>query len=168
MTRPHTDLRPEDVTAVVDTREQTPLDLLLPFEFDTLDTADYSVRGLEHVVAVERKSLADLLMCVGRERERFDRCVQRMRAFEVRVLVVEANWSDIDKGEWRSQLRPPQVKAAIYSWMKHVSVVLAGDRQGAASMVSGLLYSAARERWRQLRSFQRGLKLLPTERVSGE
>jgi hypothetical protein len=28
---------------------------------DTLDTADYSLRGLEHVIAIERKSLPDLI-----------------------------------------------------------------------------------------------------------
>ncbi|NQU21949.1 MAG: hypothetical protein HQ567_11755 [Candidatus Nealsonbacteria bacterium] len=67
------ELKPETITAVIDTREQTPLDLS-PLQTipGTLATGDYSVRGLEHVVAVERKSLPDLLGCIGRDRSRFD------------------------------------------------------------------------------------------------
>lgn len=163
--RSHSDLRVGDIVAVCDTREQAPLDLLIPTITGTLKTGDYSVRGLEHLVAVERKSLADLLVCVGRERERFDACIQRMRGYEVRVLVVEAGWGAIELGQWRSKLRPSQVKAALYSWMKHVSVVCVPERQTAAAIVSGILFSAARERWRQLQSFYSTLKLSPSEQA---
>ena len=63
----------EGITAVVDTREQRPLDLTpLKSVPGTLATGDYSVRGLEHVVAIERKSLDDLLGCIGRDRARFE------------------------------------------------------------------------------------------------
>ena len=97
-------LEPEQVTAVIDTREQTPLDLTpLRMTTGTLTTGDYSVLGLELVVAIERKSLSDLLCCVGRERDRFDREVMRLLAYPVRCLVVEATWPEIEQGEWRSQ-----------------------------------------------------------------
>lgn len=163
MTRAHSDLRIEDVCAVIDTREQRPLTLLIPSRVGTLACADYSVCGLEHRIAVERKELSDLLACVGRERDRFEACVKRMQAYETRALVIEASWGSIELGQWRSQLKPTQVKAALYSWMRHMSVVLAGDRTTAAAIVSGILFSAARERWRELRSFSESLKL-----VSGE
>lgn len=162
--RPHSDLRAEDITGVVDTREQTPLALLIPWERGTLAAGDYSVKGLEHRIAVERKSLNDCLMCVGRERERFEACVKRMQAYETRALVIEASWNTIEVGAasplWRSQLKPTQVKAALFSWMKHMSVILAGDSDRAANIVSGILFSAARERWRELQSFRGGLKLV--------
>lgn len=161
--RPHADLRPEDITAVIDTREQTPLDLLIPSVVGTLPVSDYSVRGLEHLVAVERKSLPDLLACVGRERDRFDACIKRMKSYEVRVLVIEAGWGAIELGQWRSQLKPTQVKAALYSWAKHVSIIPASDRVTAAAVVSGILFSAARERWRELRSFKENLKIVGGE-----
>ena len=55
------ELRPDQVVAIQDTREQLPLDLHpLRVEVGTLATGDYSVLGLEHVVAVERKGLSDL------------------------------------------------------------------------------------------------------------
>ena len=90
---------PESICAIIDTREQMPLDLA-PLQTTTgmLGTGDYSVVGLEKVIAVERKSLGDLLDCVGRERERFDKAVQRMMAYPVKVLVVEATWHDIERG----------------------------------------------------------------------
>jgi DNA excision repair protein ERCC-4 len=163
MPRPHIDMEMTDFTAVCDTREKAPLDLLVPTIVKTLPVADYSIVGLETKVAVERKSLDDLLMCVGRERERFDRCIRNMRGYEVRVLVVETGWASIELGQWRSQLKPTQVKAALYAWMKHVSVVLAGDRFQAANIVSGILFTAARERWRELRSFRSSLKLVGGE-----
>ena len=64
------ELRPDQVTAIIDNREQLPLDLSpLQTVAGTLATADYSVRGLETVVAVERKSLSDMLGCIGQHRE---------------------------------------------------------------------------------------------------
>ena len=100
-------LQPEQVLALIDTREQLPLDLSpLQTGSATLATGDYSVKGLENIVAVERKSEGDLLGCVGRERERFEREVQRLLAYPVRCLVVESTWSAIELGHWRYFTRP--------------------------------------------------------------
>jgi len=52
----------------------------------TLATGDYSIAELESVVAIERKSQADMLSCIGGERERFEREVQRLLSFPVRAL----------------------------------------------------------------------------------
>ena len=62
-------------------------------EAATLATGDYTVKGLEHVVAVERKSLPDLLGCIGRDHARFDREVLRLLAYPVRCLIVESTWA---------------------------------------------------------------------------
>src|SRR5690606_38166730 len=99
--------KPEKITAIIDTREQAPLDLspLLTIS-GTLTTGDYSVFGLEHIVALERKSLPDLLSCIGQERDRFDREVQRLLAYPVRVLLVESTWQEIERGDWRSKITP--------------------------------------------------------------
>jgi ERCC4-type nuclease len=54
--------KPDQITAIIDSREQLPLDLTpLAMVAGTLVTGDYSVRGLEKHVAIERKSLNDLL-----------------------------------------------------------------------------------------------------------
>lgn len=153
------DIEPGDIVAVADTREKAPLDLKLKTVTATLFCADYSIVGLEHLVAVERKSLEDLIGCVGRDRDRFEACIQRMKGYETRVLVVEASWGAVELGQWRGKVNPSHVKGALYSWMKHVSVVFTGDRQAAADCVSGILFSAARARWRELQAFYGGCKI---------
>lgn len=148
------ELRPEAVTAVIDTREQLPLDLSpLKMITGTLTTGDYSVRGLEHVVAVERKSLSDLLGCIGGERERFDREVTRLLAYPVRALVVESSWSEIELGEWRSKITPAAAMGSLLGWIAQgLPVVMATDHTRAGRVVSRLLFIAARRRWRELRA----------------
>jgi ERCC4-type nuclease len=142
------------VTATIDTREQLPLDLSpLAVERSTLATGDYSVRGLEHVVAVERKSAEDMLACIGRERERFDREVQRLLAYPVRAIVVEAGWQFFERGEWRGQVTPNQAIGSLLGWIAAgVPIVMAYDHERAGRFVSRILYTAARRRWREARA----------------
>ena len=80
----------EQPIIVTDTREQMPLAFThLRSERGTLDTGDYSVRGLEEVFAVERKSMADLVGSLTRERARFMREMHRLRGFQfARLLIV--------------------------------------------------------------------------------
>jgi DNA excision repair protein ERCC-4 len=139
------------ITALVDTREQTPLALPgLRIERATLSTGDYSVRGLENHVAIERKSLPDCVACCGRERKRFDREIQRLLAYPVRCLVVEANWADIEAGDWRGQMTPKQVGASLISWqVRGLPVCMAGDRMMAGKLVASMLRRAAIHRWRE-------------------
>lgn len=148
------ELRPENVTAIVDTREQTPLDLApLRTIGGTLDTGDYSVQGLEHVVRIERKSLTDLLGCVGRERERFQREVDRLLAYPVRVLVVESSWGQIDLGQWRGSVTPQQAIGSLLGWQASgLSIHMAGDHHRAGQHVARLLYTVAKRRYRELRA----------------
>ena len=88
------ELRPEQVCAIVDSREQHPLDLRpLRTVQGTLPTGDYSLKGLENIVAIERKSLGDLLCCVGSDRSRFDREIQRLLGYPTRAVVVEGFWT---------------------------------------------------------------------------
>lgn len=48
----------------------------------SLGVGDYSLEGLADKVAVERKELSDLVQCLGRERERFERELQRGMALD--------------------------------------------------------------------------------------
>ena len=149
----------EAVTAIVDTREQTPLSLEpLRVEVAGLATGDYSVKGLESIVCVERKSLPDLLAVVGVERERFDREVMRMLGYQTRVLVVESDWSEIEAGNWRSQVTPAAVVGSLLGWAAMgTTLLLAGNHERAGRYVSRLLYTAARRRWRECRALAAGI-----------
>jgi ERCC4-type nuclease len=152
-------LAPEAVTAIIDTREQLPLDLSpLRTTRGTLTTGDYSVLGLESVVSIERKSLADLLGCVGGDRERFDREVQRLIAYPVCCLVVESTWGDLEAGKWNSRVTSSAAIGSCLGWIASgLPVLMAGDHERAGRYVSRLLFTAARRRWREARSLVDGL-----------
>ena len=90
-TKLRAELRPENVTVITDSRERKPLDLSpLQTITGTLATGDYGLQALPNACSIERKSLDDLLGCVGRGRQRFDREVQRLLAYPTRVLLVES------------------------------------------------------------------------------
>lgn len=155
------ELSTDSVTAIVDTREQLPLDLSpLRSEVGTLTTGDYSVKGLEHVVAIERKSLPDLLACVGQERERFDREVQRLLAYPVRALVVESDWPIIEAGKWQSRVTANAAVGSLIGWIAAgLPVVMASDHARAGRYVSRLLFTAARRRWREARALLQAVEM---------
>ncbi|HEX3998964.1 MAG TPA: ERCC4 domain-containing protein [Pirellulales bacterium] len=147
------ELAAESVVAIIDTREQLPVDLApLQVEPGTLTTGDYSVRGLEPVVAIERKSLSDLLSCIGQERERFDREVLRLLAYPTRAIVIEATWPEIEAGQWRSKITPTAAIGSCIGWIAMgLPIIMAGDHQRAGRYIAKLLYTAARRRWREAR-----------------
>jgi len=153
------DLLPEQLTAVIDTREQLPLDLGdMQVIRGTLPTGDYSIAGLENYVAIERKSEADLLNCIGQERERFDREVMRLLAYPVRALVVESSWQQIEAGKWRSKITPSQALGSVLGWIAQgLPVVMAHSHERASQLVSRMLLLAARRRWREARALVAGV-----------
>ena len=164
------ELRPDQVTAIIDTREQLPLDLApLRSVAGTLTTGDYSVQGLETIVAVERKNLADLLGCIGQHRKRFDREIQRLIAYPVRAIVIEATWAELEQGEWRSQITPSAAIGSVLGWMAAgVPIIMAGDHTRAGRYVGRLLFTAARRRWREARALAVGMvdEAQPAERAA--
>ncbi len=134
-------------TIIIDTREQCPLEFAnVLSEPGTLDTGDYSVRGLTHLVAVERKSLDDLLACCGYERARFKRELQRLRAYRFRLLIVEADQASLEAGVWRSKLQPSHVLGALAAWTAQyqLPVWLAGTHLSAGSVVERFLFQSTR------------------------
>lgn len=142
-------LEPERLCAIADTREQTPLSLLpLKVERGTLDTGDYSIKGLEHVVTVERKSLQDLVMCCGRERERFDREIQRLLAYPCKAMVIESHISHIELKQYRGDMHPNAIMGSVMGWMvRGLPIIWAGDHMRAGQLTAKFLYSAAKRRW---------------------
>lgn len=149
-------LRLEDLTFIVDSREQKPLSFMfgptqdrrpMPFVQRKLDTGDYSVVGFEKTdICVERKSLEDLLMCVGVQRERFEREVCRILAFKAKLIIVEAMWDDIQKGDYKySKLEPSHVIGSIIGWMElGIPFFFHSDRKVLANFVGNFMYTHVR------------------------
>ena len=134
-------------TIIIDSREQHPWSFSnLPSEPGSLSTGDYSIVGLTHLVAVERKSLPDLLACIGYERDRFKRELQRLRAYRFRALIIEASYADLECGEWRSKIQPASVLGSLAAWQAQYAlpIWLAGDHKAGAEFCERFLYQAAR------------------------
>lgn len=117
-------------TVLVDTREQAPYRfqnlqsnvdrgnklILVPIERVALPTGDYSILGLHHKVAVERKEKGDLFHCMGKDRSRFEKQVERLNEIESGFLVTECNIASILAGHPNSQMNPRAIVRTIISW----------------------------------------------------
>ena len=92
---------------VRDSREQAPFTFSgLPVEVSVgaLEAGDYSVRGFERRVAVERKALGDLVGCLGADRLRFERELARLRGYDAAAVVVEASVVALRTGRYLGRL----------------------------------------------------------------
>lgn len=104
-------------TILTDTREQLPYRFVHPDIISKvigLKTGDYSLGGFQiSGVTVERKTLDDLIGSLTQGRDRFHRECQRLQEFESACVVVEADWSDIENHNYKSQAHPSSVIGSI-------------------------------------------------------
>lgn len=146
---------------IQDSREQAPYAFAGPryegveVEAGTLTVGDYSLAGLADRVAVERKELTDLVQCLGRERERFERELQRGAALDAFAVVVEASWADLAGGQYRSRLNPHAACQSVAAFMGRYRVpfLFAGSRTAAEYVTWSFLrqyLESARRRWRSI------------------
>jgi ERCC4-type nuclease len=147
-------------TVVIDTREQTPLPIeRLPFVRAGLYSGDYSVQGLEHLFAVERKSIPDLVSCcAASNRERFENELHRLRWFRFRRLLIVGSRGEIERGEYRSSIRPAAVLGTLAAFEVRYDcpVVFDPDPTAAARRVESWAWYAARELVEQMNALCRG------------
>jgi ERCC4-type nuclease len=124
---------------VVDTREKT------PFQFvgydctatrGTLRTGDYSLAGYEEKVAVERKSLPDLVLSLTTGRSRFVRELERSRELDSFAVIIEADVNAVRHHLYRSKAAPHSILQSVISLGMRFKVpfIWAGSREGAEYM----------------------------------
>ncbi len=151
---------------VVDTREQAPFPFT-GYDADvtqgTLTAGDYSLAGLESLVAVERKSLPDLVACLGRERDRFERELERLRGFESAAVVVESPLADLALGQYRSALNPKAAYESVVAFMcrYRLTFYFAQDRRGAERFT----FSFLRHYWRTIERRYKAVANAPPSRA---
>lgn len=119
------------IPVVIDTREQRPFTfegmkcdaadgggpLTVPTVRGTLKSGDYSLRGYETAVAVERKSLEDLYGTLGQGRERFERELVRLSSHRFAAVVIEATWPEVCADPPpHTSLPPKTVFRSIVAW----------------------------------------------------
>ena len=143
---------------LIDTREQNPytfsgIEGAEPMR-GTLETGDYSLPGLTDRVAVERKALDDAISCLGRDRERFFRELDRLRGFESAALVIEATWEMVASGWYRSRLDPGAAAQSLISIQQEyrLPIFFAMDRRTGEHYVFHFLRHFAEHTARRCRA----------------
>jgi ERCC4-type nuclease len=120
---------PACLEVVRDDREKTPFELpsaRFKVRIHRLLTGDYSFKGLEGVVAIERKSgLAEICSDLAvSSRPRFQRFLDRMKDYPVRVMLVGGNGPNdaFTIPDYRGRVSTPIHRTAIW-WLSNITVV---------------------------------------------
>lgn len=132
----------EKLNILIDTREQTPWTFKdHETERATLATGDYSLKGFTDLIAIERKSLPDLVSCVTSGRDRFKAELQRMRSYRCKAVIVESTLKAIVEHQYRSKTLPRAVLGSLASWQTRygIPIIFAGDDTQAALYCEAML-----------------------------
>jgi DNA excision repair protein ERCC-4 len=135
------------LTIIVDTREQE------EYSFDSrlaatmrraLPAGDYSVAGLENIVAVERKSLDDFVSTVIHNRERFRTELRKLASYRAACVVVEAAVLDVLLHRYRGDAHPNAVLGSALAIILdfRIPVFFCSNRQAACQFVQAYLLAA--------------------------
>jgi ERCC4-type nuclease len=111
---------PEGFALVRDTREQTGLFIPQPpkglmLVIDTLKYGDYSIRGFEGSIAVERKNIDDLWSSVTVDADRFKRELEHLMEYERKWILVEGLESEYLAFRPERKVHPNAVRQALAS-----------------------------------------------------
>ena len=130
---------------LTDTREQ------LPYTFENypvqigraaLTVGDYSLAGFQDRIAIERKSLNDLIGCLtGTNRIRFEKELARAGSFERFAVVVESDIQDVSAGHYVSKMQPHAALQSITAFYIRYGIpfLFCGNRDGAEYMTFSIL-----------------------------
>ena len=146
-----------DLRIVIDSREQLPYSFGCQTVRKKLEAGDYSVEGYEHVMAVERKSLADFTNTVIHDFSRFASELDRLAAYEFAVVVVETDLDALLRGLKQAELRAVKPTALLGSATQitarwNVPVLWCGSRAAARAFTESMLRASVRELLRRQRS----------------
>ena len=125
---------------IIDTREQRPFDFSA-FGAEAMTgnllTGDYSIFGMENIITVERKELSDILNCLGSERPRFFRELERLKSYEGAAIVIESPLSVIAAGRYRSRISPQSAVQSLIAIQAQfrLPIFFAKDRTDAEAYV---------------------------------
>lgn len=134
---------------IVDSREQDPLRFAnLESRRGMLITGDYSIAGMTELIAIERKSISDLVgCCMGENRQRFEKELCRLRGMRFKRLLVVGSRGEIELQRYHSRISPRAVLGSLAAWECRfdVPVVFAATPAQAALEVERWCWYFARE-----------------------
>lgn len=137
-------LRP---VVIIDTREQRPLEITaFPVEIEKLSVGDYSIRGFHDWnnpgIAIERKSIDDLVSTLTNGRERFLREVEGLRRFQFAAVLIEGDRTDVEQQKYFSKIKPEPILAALDAIMVRagIHVIWASNPTFAAARIEQVFF----------------------------
>lgn len=138
---------------VVDSREQKPFEFPEHLvEIKSLKAGDYSVRGLETRICVERKSFNDLFGTYTKGLKRFRRQLKLMAEIDGAYLVVECTVAKVMAGHPRTSVKGPLLFEMVLETCKACGVVpLFCPGREAARDVTEFLLERSRTRTRAIK-----------------
>jgi hypothetical protein len=111
--------------ALIDTRERSPFDFsrfpnwIKEEKRQKLKVGDYSVEGMENLLALERKSLSDLMSTLMQHRPRFFKMCEQLAEYRWRALIVEDSYEDSSRHTTKHTipwLTPTPLRAPSTPW----------------------------------------------------
>ncbi len=126
--------------------------LCLGTEIAALKTGDYTLKGYEHLICIERKkSVSEIAGNIGKYKRRFEAEMQRIDAFEHAFIICEFNLQDIVDYPKFSNL-PKQRRENIvisgkyilkclieYQLKYNVKLIFCGNAENAAIFATSLM-----------------------------
>lgn len=140
------------IPIIEDTREQ------LAWRFDpdvfsvesgTMKTGDYTIKGYEDRICVERKSLGDFVGSVIQNWLHHRKRWYRMASFDIAAVVVEANIEDVWAHRYESEANPASVLGKAHAiFLDHnLPVLWWGSKSSCVPMAEAFF----RQAWAKLR-----------------
>ena len=146
-------MRTPEAILIIDSREPEPhpWNMFIPegikTERATLETGDFAIKGNEEGAIIERKTIPDLLGCIGRERGRFERELARSRYVGRFGVVIEGSLDDlIRQARIFGSLHPNVIIGTLAAWQRrYAPFMFAGSQQMAAEFALRFLFQPLKE-----------------------
>jgi ERCC4-type nuclease len=160
-----TQLKTPRAIALIDTREQNPLDLsrfegwFAGIERKALKLGDYSIEGLEDVCVVERKDLSDLIHSCTTDRQVFIDRLRQMAQYPHRLLVVTTTLSQIKSPHPYALVNPNRITQSLIAILAGLQVpfLCSENHELGEELVASFLYQVHLYHWLETNHYGRFL-----------
>jgi ERCC4-type nuclease len=160
-----TQLKTPRAVALIDTREQNPLDLsrfegwFAGVERKPLKLGDYSIDGLEDVCTVERKDLSDLIHSCTTNRSVFVHRLREMTRFPHRLLVITSTLSEIKSPHPHAAVNPNRITQSLIAMLAGLQVpfLCTETHELGEELVASFLYQVHLYHWLEMNHYGRFL-----------
>ena len=130
----------KDYTIIVDSREQKPY-FNKNIEVKGLKTGDYSIKGYENKICIERKSLIDLFGTLGAGNKRFKKELERAQELDYFAIIIDGTFRQVrDKdfeGSYHSKMKGYIINKILFTLIVkyNIHVFFGGDRKQSKSII---------------------------------